>query len=252
MQIIISPAKKMTFDKECPYTLTKPALIYKSQQLLDHLKKLEFQELKELLKCNDQIATLNLERFQSMDLARHGAQAAILSYDGIQYQYMAPGVFDKSQYRYLADHLWILSGFYGALRPFDGIQAYRLEMQTKLKTEFCKDLYDFWDSSIYKLVTNSDHHILNLASKEYSRVVEKYATPNDQIVRCVFGSLENGKVREKGVYVKMARGEMVRFLASENIQDFEGVKNFDGLGFRFSKEYSDELTYVFLKEESKC
>lgn len=252
MQIIISPAKKMTFDEECPYPLAQPAFIEQTAQLLDYLKKLTYAELKSLLKCNDQLAALNLERFQNMDLNSRHLQAAILSYDGIQYQYMAPHVFDESQYQYLIHHLWILSGFYGALRPFDGIQPYRLEMQTKLKTSFCSNLYDFWKNAIYKLITREDHDILNLASKEYSRVIEKYQTSDDRIVRCMFGSLIDGKVREKGVYVKMARGEMVRYLASQNAENFEDVKKFDGLGFHFSPEHSDEKTYVFLKEEEEC
>ena len=122
-------------------------------------------------------------------------------------------------------------------------------MQTKLKTPFCQDLYDFWQDTIYQLVTDQEHTILNLASKEYSRVIERYLTPRDCMVRCVFGSLEAGKVREKGVYVKMARGEMVRFLAMEGITDLEGVKQFEGLGFRYSPIHSDEETYVFLREE---
>ena len=249
MQIIISPAKKMNLEKESPYGLSQAALLDKTQVLLAYLQSLDVTQLKALLKCNEQIARLNAQRFMTMDLSSGQMQAAILSYDGIQYQYMAPGVFSQEAYAYLASHLWILSGFYGALRPFDGIQAYRLEMQTKLKTPFCQDLYDFWQDTIYQLVTDQEHTILNLASKEYSRVIERYLTPRDCMVRCVFGSLEAGKVREKGVYVKMARGEMVRFLAMEGITDLEGVKQFEGLGFRYSPIHSDEETYVFLREE---
>ena len=142
MKIIISPAKKMKNDFEDSHPLTIPIYLDKTHRLLAYLKSLSLKELQTLLACNERIALLNFERFQKMDLKKH-TTAALLSYEGIQYQYMAPQVFEEGYYHYVSEHLRILSGFYGILKPFDGIVLYRLEMQAKLKTDFCDNLYDF-------------------------------------------------------------------------------------------------------------
>ena len=134
---------------------------------------------------------------------------ALLSYDGIQYTYMAPAVFEDGQYDYVQDHLRILYGFYGVVKPLDGVVPYRLEMQAKAAVSGCKNLYDFWDDSLYWEVIDDSRIIVNLASKEYSRCIEKYLRPDDRYITCNFGELEGNKVVQKGVYAKMARGEMV-------------------------------------------
>ena len=170
----------------------------------------------------------------------------MVSYDGIQYQYMAPQVFEEAYYRYVQEHLRILSGFYGIVKPLDGVTPYRLEMQAKLKMAPCKNLYEYWGDSLYRELTRDDHVILNLASYEYSKCIEKYLTPDDRYITCVFGQLIDGKIKEKGVYVKMARGEMVRYLAERGAKEPEEAKGFDRLGFAYVEEYSDEKTYVFL------
>lgn len=185
-----------------------------------------------------------------MDLNKPG-QAALLSYDGIQYQYMAPQIYEENYYQYVSQHLRILSGFYGVLKPFDAIFPYRLEMQAKLKTDFCINLYDFWKDDLYRAI--DDHVILNLASKEYSQAIKKYLQPNDVWIDCIFGEMMDGKVREKGVYVKMARGEMVTFMARNNIEELQDIRFFDCLGFRYQENLSNESLYVFIREEQrKC
>ena len=210
MKIIISPAKKMV--NECNYIqdMSTPVFMDKTKQLLSLLKELDYEQLKKLLVCNDEIATLNYDRFQSMELDNN-LNPALLSYDGIQYKYMAPDIFEDSYYPYIHEHLRILSGFYGILKPMDGIVPYRLEMQAKLKTDFCKNLYDYWKDDIYQELTKDDAVILNLASDEYSKVVTKYAK-DITVINCTFAEIVNGKLKEKGVYVKMARGEMVRYM----------------------------------------
>lgn len=195
---------------------------------------------------NDTIAALNFSRYQETDLYRPSSPA-ILSYDGIQYQYMAPQVFEDSYFSYVDKHLRILSGLYGILRPLDGVVPYRLEMHARLRTYFCHDLYEYWGDSIYRELIKDDDLILNLASKEYSRVIEKYLTPDIRYITCVFGELENDRIREKGVYVKMARGEMVRFMAENDVKDMAQIKTFDRLGFTFCGALSDESRFVFLR-----
>ncbi len=174
---------------------------------------------------------------------------ALLSYEGIQYQYMAPKVFTKKEWDYVQEHLRILSGFYGVLKPLDGVIAYRLEMQAKAHVNGFKNLYEFWGHRLYQEVSEGDRIILNLASKEYSRCIEKYLKPEDIYITCIFGEWKKGKVIQKGTQAKMARGEMVRFMAEEGIVDVGEVRGFDRLGYQFEEEMSSEKEYVFLKSE---
>ena len=139
MQIILSPAKKMKVDTDSFPCRSLPQLLPKTEQLYERLRGMSYEELKALWKCNDRIAGMNLERLRTMDLY-HGLTPAILSYEGIQYQYMAPGVFTAGELEYIQEHLRILSGFYGVLRPFDGVTPYRLEMQSKMQIDNAKDL----------------------------------------------------------------------------------------------------------------
>lgn len=249
MKIIISPAKKMI--NECNYIqdMTTPIFLDKTKQLLDYLKQLSYEDLKKLLACNDEIATLNYQRFQNMQLNAN-VNPALLSYDGIQYKYMAPDIFEENYYPYINQHLRILSGFYGILKPLDGIVPYRLEMQAKLKTNFCKNLYDYWKDDIYKELTKDTKIILNLASDEYSKSISKYLTPDIQFINFTFAEYVNGKLKEKGVYVKMARGEMVRYMAENQIEELEQIKQFNRLGFTYSSELSTITHYVFIKGDN--
>ena len=183
-----------------------------------------------------------------MDLRRPGAPA-LLSYDGIQYQYMAPHLFTRPQFEYAETHLRILSGFYGVLRPFDGVLPYRLEMGARCRTPFCKNLYDFWGDSLYQTLTSGgEDTLLNLASAEYAKAVRPWVTPPVRWIDVTFGEADRGKVVEKGVYVKMARGEMVRFLAERDAETPEAAQDFDRLGYRFSPAHSTAASYVFLRE----
>ena len=172
---------------------------------------------------------------------------AILAYEGIQYKYMSPSIFSFQEYDYIEKNLRILSGFYGILSPLDGIVPYRLEMQAKLKNNDFKNLYDYWKDDIYNELTKEDNCILNLASKEYSKTVEKYLKDDDKYLSCIFGSLKDGKIKVKGTEDKMARGLMVNYLAKNNINDYEGIKNYSELGFSYSSKYSSEKEMVFLK-----
>lgn len=251
MKIIISPAKKMNTCVDFADAQGLPRFLDRTQQLLDHLKTLDHDALKKLLSCSDAITTLNEERYAKMDL-RAQTMPALLAYQGIQYQYMAPDVFEEPYFAYVQRHLRILSGFYGILKPFDGVVPYRLEMQARLKGGHGENLYDFWGDLLYRDLVEDDDLILNLASAEYSRCITKYLTPPVRMVRCVFAQRQSdGSIREKGVYVKMARGEMVRYLAEHGVTRVEDVRRFDRQGYRYDAERSDECTYVFVNEEGK-
>lgn len=247
MRIIISPAKKMNKDdgllwKELPQFLPK------TQHLMESLQSMTREELQKLWKCNDKITDENVERLRRMKL-QGDLTPAILAYDGIQYQYMAAGVFSDKEYDYIQEHLRILSGFYGLLKPFDGVTPYRLEMQAKLSVDGAKDLYAFWGDSLAEQLFQETNCIVNLASKEYSQVVSSHLKKEVRFITCVFGEEQNGKIIEKGTLCKMARGEMVRYLAEHQITDPEQMKHFEGRNHRFSAEHSNENTFVFLKKE---
>ena len=248
MKIIISPAKKMNVDTDTFAPMGLPVFLSRTKELMDYMKGLSYEEAKKLWSCNDKIAAQNFERYAQMNLER-GLTPAILSYEGIQYQYMSPMVFSETALDYVQKNLRILSGFYGIVRPFDGVTPYRLEMQAKASIGGFKDLYEYWGDSLYQeLTSDGDRLILNLASKEYSKCIEKYLEENVLFVTCIFGEEIDGKVVQKGTLAKMARGEMVRFLAENEIDSLEGVKNFHGLGYEFSEELSGEKEYIFIKK----
>lgn len=247
MRIIISPAKKMNVDRDSFPVKDLPRFLDRTETLCRAMQGMSERELKALWKCNDAIARLNVERLRAMDL-RRDLTPAIVSYEGIQYRYMAPGVFTVEELEYVEEHLFILSGFYGVLRPFDGVTPYRLEMQAKLAADGFSDLYAFWGDSLARTVFSGADCVVNLASKEYSQCVTRYAPQETRVVTCVFGEEKGGKVIEKGTLCKMARGEMVRFLAERQAQSPEEMRSFDRLNYRFCPERSDEESYVFLKE----
>lgn len=245
MKIIISPAKKMNVDTDTYRVEGLPVFLEDTKILMKEIQKLGFSDAQSLWKCNDKLAELNYFRFQEMDLERN-LTPAVLTYEGLQYQHMAAEVFSEGALTYIQKNLRILSGFYGVLKPFDGVTPYRLEMQAKLSVQGKKDLYDFWGERLYRELTDGDHLILNLASKEYAKAVEKYLTPEDRFITVEFGERKDGKVKQKATLAKMARGEMVRFMAENNIQDPEEIKAFHELGFSFEGMLSDEKKFVFI------
>ena len=247
MKIIISPAKKMNNDTDTLPVRNMPRFMDYTEKLCNTLKAMDKADLKKLWKCNDSITDLNFERLRFMDLKRN-LTPAVLAYEGIQYQYMSPGVFTDEEYEYIENHLRILSGFYGVLRPFDGVTPYRLEMQAKLSVEGKKDLYGYWGNLLAENIFADTDVVINLASKEYSICVSKYVPEGKKIITCVFGEEVNGKVIEKGTKCKMARGDMVRFMATNKINKPELIKSYNGRDYVYSEKYSDEDTYTFIQK----
>ena len=247
MKIIISPAKKMNVDTDVFGHTDLPVFLSRTKELMDYMKGLSFSEAKKLWSCNDKIAEQNFERYARMNLER-GLTPAIISYEGIQYQYMAPGVFSDQEFSYVQNHLRILSGFYGVLKPFDGVTPYRLEMQAKLGVGKSRDLYDYWADSLAMTLCRDSDCIINLASKEYSACISNHLPDSIRFITCVFGEVKDGKIIEKGTMCKMARGEMVRYMAENRIEDPDKIKEFSRLDYRYSAEDSDSDKFVFIKK----
>ena len=248
MKIIISPAKKMNIDDDIFEYRSKPVFFEQAEEIMNYMKNLSYDDCKTIWKCSDKLAQVNYDRVVNMDL-NYRLTPALFSYEGIQYQYMGARVLSRDALEYLQDNLRILSGFYGILKPLDGVVPYRLEMQSKFINYKNKDLYEYWADKIANSLFEETNLIINLASKEYSKCVEKYLknSPSTKFITCVFGEIKGDKVIEKGTLAKMARGEMVRYLAQNNVCDLEGLKRFDKLGYKYSQEKSNENTYVFIK-----
>ena len=244
MKIILSPAKKMNTDLDTLDYIALPEYLSQTEEILHWLQVKSYVELKELWQCNDKIAEQNYARLKVMDLHKL-LTPAILSYEGIAYQYMAPTVFEDKQFDYVQEHLRILSGFYGVLRPMDGVTPYRLEMQAKASINGHKDLYNLWGSRIYEAVRDEDGVIINLAAKEYSKCVERYITGQDTYITVTFCETYKGKLVTKPTYAKMARGEMVRYMAEMQIKNPVEIKKFDRLGYVYQDDLSSDLEYVF-------
>ena len=244
MKIILSPAKKMITDTDSIAPVGMPDFLDKTTKILSWMKSLEKEELKAIWKCNDKIARQNFDRLENMDLY-HMLTPAILSYEGIAFQYMAPAVFENGQFAYIQKHLRILSAFYGCLKPLDGVKPYRLEMQAKVTIGNTRNLYDYWGDLLYQSVIDDSRIIINLASKEYSKCIEKYLSPKDTYITITFCELSGEKLVTKGTYAKMARGEMVRFMAERGIENPADIQEFNRLGYRFREDLSSEKEYIF-------
>lgn len=221
-----------------------PVFMDKTEKIRDWMKNKQPEELKAIWKCNDKITEQNFERLENMDLYSR-LTPAILAYEGIAFQYMAPAVFEKGQLEYVQEHLRILSAFYGVLKPMDGVTPYRLEMQAKAAVGNAANLYEYWGNRLYHAVRDDSGIIINLASKEYSKCIEKYLSPEDKYITITFCELSKGKLVTKGTYAKIARGEMVRYMAENRVEDPEQIKKFDRLGYRFRDDLSSKSEYVF-------
>jgi hypothetical protein len=254
--MILSPAKKMNdnepllsfgqpvFKHRSEGLLGMPVFLEQTEVILNWLRARSYEELKKLWGCNDKIAEQNFDRLKHMDL-RNALTPAVLSYEGIAYQYMAPAVFEDSSFAYVQEHLRILSAFYGVLKPMDGVTPYRLEMQAKASIGANKNLYELWGARLYEEVRDESGIIINLASKEYSKCIEKYLTEQDTYITITFGEMSGGKIVTKGTYAKMARGEMVRYMAEHRIENPEEIKNYDRLGYIYREDLSSATEYIF-------
>lgn len=244
MKIIIAPAKKMKRDLDNFPVQTMPQFLNETKVLEQFLKSRNDVQLKELWQASDRVIQSSKTQLDEMDLT-HRLTPAIIAFSGIQYQYMAPDLFTQPALDYIRKNLRILSGFYGSLRPFDGVCPYRLEMKTQMIGFKDYSLYHFWNSKIADEIFRDDDLVINLASKEYSRVITPYLSGNRHMSTVDFQEKKNDKWRTIATHAKMARGEMVRFLAENEIKTPEQLQEFHDFDFKFMSEESSENNYVF-------
>ena len=249
MKIIISPAKKMQDATSDFEVQSRPQYMSKTQELFEWLQQLSYPQLKEIWHCSDKLAQLNYQRLKDLKLDQN-LTPALVSYVGLQYSSMAPDLLEVEAVEYLAQNLRILSGLYGILAPFDGIIQYRLEMGSKLLDSQYRDLYNFWGADLYTALYETKEPVINLASKEYAKAIERYLTPADIFITVEFKEFDQKRQKyvQKATHAKQARGQFVRYLAQHQVKTLEQLKGFDELGHHFAAEVSTEKKYVFLKE----
>ncbi|WP_367333714.1 peroxide stress protein YaaA [Limosilactobacillus sp.] len=249
MQIVISPARTMNVDEDSfPYQ-DLPKYLAKTRKILDWMRGLSYDQLHQLWwNCSTRLADKNYRWLQEMNLREH-LTPAIIAFTGLQYQHMAPDVFTDAGLQYIQQHLRILSGFYGLLRPFDGIVPYRLGMGDRAHVAGTKNLYQFWGRTLADDLFENDDLVLDLASAEYEKAILPYLNNNRHFVKCRFGEVVDGRIKQKTTQVKMARGTMVRYIAENQVIDLAGVKRFRVGGFHYCPELSSDEVLAFAREK---
>ncbi|WP_373974304.1 peroxide stress protein YaaA [Chitinibacter sp. SCUT-21] len=248
MLMLISPAKTLDYTT-APTTpqFSQPDFLAESQLLIDVLRKKSPAEIAELMKISDELAVLNVGRYHSWlpEFNPSNAKQAVLAFMGDVYEGLAANSMNAQQLDYLSQHLRILSGLYGLLRPLDLMQPYRLEMGTRLANPRGKNLYEFWGTRITDTINALEHKtVVNLASDEYFKSV-KPKLLNARLITPVFEDFKGGKYKIISFYAKRARGLMVRYAALNQIQNADELKDFDLEGYRFERDESSETHWLF-------
>lgn len=251
MRILISPAKQMIPDPDTLAPVSQPRFLPEARLLLETLRQKSDRELQSLWKTNDALTAENIQRVRTMDLTRN-LTPALFCYHGIQYQYLGPSALEDAPLAWLSEHLRIGSGFYGLLRPLDGIVPYRLEMQARLRVENSRDLYAFWGDRLARALAEETDTVLDLASREYSRAILDPLPASVRVIRCVFLSRKpDGTLAEKATPCKMARGRMARFLAEAGQADPDTLRAFDGIHWEYAPDLSEPNRPVYLEKPSR-
>ena len=249
MKIIISPAKKMKRE-EYVAPLHRPMFLKEAGELLSFLRSLSDSEKAKVWKVKGALLSSSLSSLSMLSLEDIGSPA-IFSYDGIQYTYMSPSSFTDSMLEYAEKNLRIISGLYGLLKPLDGVGTYRLEMESPISIPGYGDLYSYWGGKIASSLMEDERVLVNLASAEYSKAVLPYLPSTVTVVTPVFLDWEKGRYVSKGVYAKMERGEMVRFLAETGAETVGEIMKFSSRGYQFSRFLSDSNTLCFVRKDEE-
>ncbi|TNE36578.1 MAG: peroxide stress protein YaaA [Alphaproteobacteria bacterium] len=255
MLAVISPAKKLDFTRDAEIgDFTELEFLPQTRKLLTRARKLTAEDLKRLMQISDDLATLNRERFRKMKFPNtpENAKQAVYAFNGDTYMGLDAGTMDEADIDYAQDHLRILSGLYGLVRPLDLIQPYRLEMGTRLDTERGENLYQFWGDRIAKKINSlmkeqTEKCLVNLASTEYFKAVDlkSLKTP---VVTPVFKEVKGDVAKVISFSAKRARGMMARYMIRNRIDRPEGLKEFTEAGYGFQAAQSNDAEYIFTRK----
>lgn len=256
MLVVISPAKNLDYDSPLPTEqYSQPRMLERAQELVDRCQALSPQELSQLMKISDKLAGLNAARFAEWHtpFSPDNARPAIYAFDGDVYSGLAAEKLSEKAIAYAQEHLRILSGLYGVLRPLDLMQPYRLEMGTKLDTARGHNLYEFWRDEITDMLNEDlaavdSDVVVNLASQEYFSSVQPKRL-NARIVTPVFKDEKNGQFKVISFWAKKARGMMARFIMTEQPKTVSELRQFNAAGYRFNADESSDNELVFYRAE---
>lgn len=252
MLVVISPAKKLNYDPlDGNVGATMPAFQSRATELAKVATKLSVSELRSLMKISENLAVLNKARFKAFAPASNtqNAKQAAFAFAGDTYTGLQAVDFNAAELEYAQDHLRILSGLYGALKPLDLIQPYRLEMGSRLKTDQAANLYGYWGGDIGRALDGvANGVVVNCASTEYFKATGKEMTA--RVITPVFKEQREDGLKMIGFYAKKARGSMARFMVQNRIDNPEGLKDFNTDGYGFQSSLSDGDTWVFTRKAS--
>jgi len=257
MLALISPAKKLNFELVSAMSLhSQPKFIKNASKLAASARKLSRSQLAKSMKISDSLADLNYKRFQAFKIPfdLSNAKQAALVFNGDTYLGLQAPTFNENDFKFAQDHLRILSGLYGLLRPLDLIQPYRLEMGARFSPPNKRDLYDFWATQLtetinIELKSHTHKSIINLASNEYFKVIDKKKV-SGHIITPAFKEIKDGEARMIGMYAKQARGMMARYMIQNRLEDAEDLKKFDFGGYKFQKNQSDAKNWIFTRKQT--
>ena len=254
MLMLISPAKTLDYTGADFERFTLPAFLDQTEKLAKQLRRCEADELSALMKISDKLADLNYQRYQDFEtpFTAENAKQALLVFKGDVYKGMTVEDYSEEDLAFAQDHLRILSGLYGVLRPLDLMQPYRLEMGTKLETEKGKNLYEFWGSQISDLLnadlaSDDDPCIVNLASKEYFKSVD-LKTLSARVLDIDFKENKDGDYKIIAIYAKRARGLMTDYVIRNRIKTVEALQGFDTEGYTFRESLSEPDHWIFCRD----
>lgn len=256
MLIVISPAKTLDYDTPAKTKVhTIPDYLDQSQLLIDRLRELSALDISELMHVSTKIAELNFDRYESWStpFTPENSKQAVLAFKGDVYTGLDAETFNSQDFKFAQQHLRMLSGLYGLLRPLDLMEPYRLEMGTRLSNLRGKNLYEFWGNEITEglnaqLKKIKSQHLINLASNEYFKAV-KPKQLNGEIITPAFKDYKGGDYKMIGVYAKKARGTLSRFIIKNQLTNPDDIKDFNEDGYAFNKKLSKDNTWVFTRKQ---
>jgi hypothetical protein len=255
MIILLSPAKIQNFEQQKVINeFTQPEFIDSAEYLIDKIRQLSLAELAELLDVNSNLAQINVDRHFNWNrpFTPENAKQAIFVFNGEVFHGLDAKTLSTNDLTYLQSHLRILSGLYGVLRPFDLIQPYRLDVSTALQTDAGSNLYAYWGNKITDAlnkalkISGDPNVLLNLASGEYMKSINRNLV-KAKIIDVDFLEFKNGEYKPIVIYIKKARGMMVRYVIQNRIENTENLKGFDSEGYWFSPQMSTESKFVFVR-----
>jgi uncharacterized protein len=254
LRVLLSPSKSQDYERDLmQFSVREPSFFKESQVLLENLRTYSVPEIEKLMSISEKLADLNFKRFLEMSahMTIQNSRACLQAFTGDVYSGFDLNEYSKKDYEYADKVIRIISGFYGVLKPLDFIQAYRLEMKTKLpvyksEEQIAKNLYEFWGSQLTEYLESEGGDVVNLASKEYSAAID-FSGLSQKVLDVDFYEIKNGQPKIVAIYAKKARGVMADWIVRCRIENLQEIQKFDFNGYKFDTINSTEKHFKFVR-----